>query len=146
MTCPLSTAASSSNMMDGTPARLARAGSACLLRTAHESMAHIVTDGCINCKYTCCVSVCPTDCFREGPNFLVIEPNECVDCSMCARECPADAVHPAHATPRMSAHFSRINLELAMLWPAIRARRERLRCADRWRSARCKLHLLRGLA
>ncbi|AEI75091.1 putative 4Fe-4S ferredoxin [Candidatus Tremblaya princeps PCIT] len=106
-------------------------------------MAHIVTEGCINCKYTCCVSVCPTDCFREGPNFLAIDQSECVDCSMCARECPAGAVHAARSAPIGSCHFARINMELAMLWPAVRARRDRLRCADRWRSVRRKLHLLR---
>ena len=106
-------------------------------------MAHIVTEGCINCRYTCCVSVCPTDCFREGPNFLAIDQSECVDCAMCRRECPADAVHPESAEPMVSCHFARINMELAMLWPAVRARRDRLRCADRWRRVRRKLHLLR---
>jgi len=62
---------------------------------------------------------------------------------MCRRECPADAVHPESAEPMVSCHFARINMELAMLWPAVRARRDRLRCADRWRRVRRKLHLLR---
>ena len=50
-------------------------------------MAHVVTEPCILCKYTDCVDVCPVDCFREGPNFLVIDPDECIDCAVCIPEC-----------------------------------------------------------
>ena len=55
-------------------------------------MAHIVLDNCIRCKYTDCVDVCPVDCFREGPNMLVIDPDECIDCAVCVPECPAEAI------------------------------------------------------
>jgi ferredoxin len=46
-------------------------------------MTHVVLESCIRCKYTDCVDVCPVDCFREGPNFLVIDPDECIDCAVC---------------------------------------------------------------
>ena len=55
-------------------------------------MTHVVTESCIRCKYTDCVDVCPVDCFREGPNFLTIDPDECIDCAVCipsARSTPS---------------------------------------------------------
>ena len=55
-------------------------------------MTHIVSDSCIRCKYTDCVDVCPVDCFREGPNMLVIDPDECIDCAVCIPECPVNAI------------------------------------------------------
>ena len=36
-------------------------------------MTYVVTESCVKCKYTDCVDVCPVDCFREGPNMLVID-------------------------------------------------------------------------
>src|SRR5207342_2738056 len=57
-------------------------------------MTYVVTESCIKCKYTDCVEVCPVDCFREGPNMLVIDPEECIDCTLCVPECPADAIKP----------------------------------------------------
>ena len=56
-------------------------------------MAFIVTESCIQCKHTDCVEVCPVDCFYEGPNFLVINPNECIDCGLCEPECPEKAIY-----------------------------------------------------
>ena len=55
-------------------------------------MTFVVSDGCIKCKHTDCVEVCPVDCFYEGPNFLVINPDECIDCALCEPECPVDAI------------------------------------------------------
>ena len=52
-------------------------------------MTHVVTENCIRCKYTDCVEVCPVDCFHAGPNMLVIDPDECIDCTLCVEECPA---------------------------------------------------------
>ena len=54
-------------------------------------MTYVVTETCIKCKYTDCVDVCPVDCFREGPNMLVIDPGECIDCTLCVAECPVGA-------------------------------------------------------
>ena len=57
-------------------------------------MAYVVTEQCIRCKYMDCVEVCPVDCFYEGENMLVINPNECIDCGVCEPECPAEAIVP----------------------------------------------------
>jgi ferredoxin len=57
-------------------------------------MTYVVTEACINCKFTDCVEVCPVDCFYEGENFLVISPDECIDCGVCEPECPAEAIVP----------------------------------------------------
>ena len=57
-------------------------------------MPYVVTENCIKCKYTDCVEVCPVDCFYEGDNMLVIQPDECIDCGVCEPECPAEAIIP----------------------------------------------------
>ena len=57
-------------------------------------MTFVVTDVCIKCKYTDCVEVCPVDCFYEGENTLVINPDECIDCGVCEPECPIEAIVP----------------------------------------------------
>ena len=62
-------------------------------------MAHVVCEACINCKRTDCVDVCPVDCFREGPNFLVIDPDECIDCAVCIPECPEAAIFAEEDVP-----------------------------------------------
>ena len=51
-------------------------------------MTFVVVDNCIKCKHTDCVEVCPVDCFYEGPNFLVIHPDECIDCALANRNAP----------------------------------------------------------
>ena len=55
-------------------------------------MTYVVTQDCIKCKYTDCVEVCPVDCFYEGDETLVINPDECIDCGVCEPECPAEAI------------------------------------------------------
>ncbi|UTH72669.1 ferredoxin FdxA [Chromobacterium sp. IIBBL 290-4] len=82
-------------------------------------MAYVVTDACIKCKYTDCVEVCPVDCFREGPNFLAIDPEECIDCSLCVAECPVGAIYPEDDVPKGQEHFIPLNAELAKNWPSI---------------------------
>src|SRR5260221_588710 len=62
-------------------------------------MTYVVTESCIKCKYTDCVDVCPVDCFREGPNMLVIDPDECIDCTLCVPECPVDAIFAEDDVP-----------------------------------------------
>ena len=63
------------------------------------AMTYVVTESCIRCKYTDCVDVCPVDCFREGPNFLVIDPDECIDCTLCVAECPVEAIFAEDDVP-----------------------------------------------
>lgn len=93
-------------------------------------MAFVVTENCIKCKFTDCVDVCPVDCFREGPNFLVIDPDECIDCTLCVPECPAEAIFAEDDVPDSQQAFIALNAELAKVWPTIAERKEPLPDAD----------------
>jgi len=95
-------------------------------------MTFVVTENCIRCKYTDCVEVCPADCFHEGPNFLVINPVTCIDCSLCVQECPADAIYADVDVPPEFAHFIQLNAELAELWPVISQAGEPMPEAEQW--------------
>jgi ferredoxin len=105
-------------------------------------MTYVVTEACIKCKYTDCVDVCPVDCFREGPNFLVIDPDECIDCSVCVPECPVEAIYAEDDVPEDQREFIALNAELAKKWPPIVARKEPLPDADRWAGVKGKKALL----
>ena len=105
-------------------------------------MTYVVTESCIKCKYTDCVDVCPVDCFREGPNFLVIDPDECIDCTLCVAECPAEAIFAEDDVPAAQQSFIALNAELAKRWPAIIERKEPPVDADEWLKAKDKLRLL----
>lgn len=105
-------------------------------------MTYVVTENCINCKHTTCVEVCPTDAFREGPNFLVIDPEACVDCDLCPAECPAEAIFADDELPEDQKHFLEINAELATLWPEISAAKEPLPDFADWDGKPNKLDLL----
>jgi len=105
-------------------------------------MAYIVTDNCILCKYTDCVEVCPVDCFHEGPNFLVIDPEECIDCALCEPECPAEAIFAEDDLPPEMAHFTALNIELSAEWPVIDEQKEALPEADKWDGVPDKLQYL----
>ena len=82
-------------------------------------MAFVVTENCIKCKYMDCVEVCPVDCFHEGPNFLVIDPDECIDCTLCEPECPANAIYAEDDVPDDQQDFKQLNADLAKHWPTI---------------------------
>ena len=82
-------------------------------------MTFVVTENCIKCKYMTCVEVCPVDCFHEGPNFLVIDPDECIDCTLCEPECPAKAIYAEDDVPDGQQGFKQLNAELAKSWPVI---------------------------
>jgi ferredoxin len=105
-------------------------------------MAYIVTDNCILCKYTDCVAVCPVDCFHEGPNFLVIDPEECIDCALCEPECPAEAIFSEPAMPFELEHFVALNIELAAIWPLITEQKKALPEAEKWDGVEDKLQYL----
>ena len=105
-------------------------------------MAFVVTDNCILCKYTDCVEVCPVDCFYEGPNFLVIHPEECIDCDLCVPECPAEAIFKEDEVPEGQEHFIELNAELAKKWPHITKQVEPLPDADEWCGVENKLQYL----
>lgn len=95
-------------------------------------MTFVVTENCIKCKFTDCVEVCPVDCFHEGPNFLVIDPDECIDCTLCEPECPANAIFSEDDVPEDQQDFLALNAELAKLWPVITSRKEPPPDADAW--------------
>ncbi|MCM8613225.1 ferredoxin FdxA [Accumulibacter sp.] len=105
-------------------------------------MAYVVTENCIKCKFTDCVDVCPVDCFHEGPNFLVIDPEECIDCTLCVPECPAEAIFAEDDVPQAQQGFIALNAELAQIWPVISERREALPDADEWSGKPDKLRYL----
>lgn len=105
-------------------------------------MTYVVTESCIKCKYTDCVDVCPVDCFREGPNFLVIDPDECIDCTLCVAECPAEAIFAEDDVPADQVQFIELNAELAKEWPAIIERKDALADADDWAKVKDKLGML----
>ena len=79
-------------------------------------MTFVVGDNCIKCKHTDCVEVCPVDCFYEGPNFLVIDPDECIDCALCEPECPAQAIFSEDEVPADQQQFIELNAELSEEW------------------------------
>ncbi len=107
-------------------------------------MTYVITESCIKCKYTDCVDVCPVDCFRAGPNFLVIDPDECIDCTLCVAECPVDAIFPEDEVPESQKHFTTLNAELAKHpnWKPITASIAAPEDADVWAKVKEKMHLL----
>jgi len=96
-------------------------------------MPFVVAEPCINCKYTDCVEVCPVECFHEGPNFLVIDPEVCIDCGACEPVCPARAIFSDANLPDAWKSYVATNAELAKRWPTITEKRKPLLDADKWR-------------
>jgi ferredoxin len=95
-------------------------------------MTFVVTEACIRCKYTQCVDVCPVDAFCEGPNFLVIDPDECIDCAVCVPECPVNAIYAAEDVPGDQQDFLPLNAGLARVWKPITQTKKSLPDADDW--------------
>lgn len=87
-------------------------------------MTFVVTEQCIKCKYMDCVEVCPVDCFYEGPNFLVINPDECIDCALCEPECPVLAIKSEDDLKPGEDIFLSLNKELSETWPNITSMKE----------------------
>lgn len=105
-------------------------------------MTFVVTESCIRCKYTDCVDVCPVDAFREGPNFLAIDPEECIDCAVCVPECPVEAIFAEEDVPADQIDFTALNAELAREWRPITRTKKGLTDADEWASIKEKRHEL----
>ena len=105
-------------------------------------MTFVVLESCIKCKYADCVEVCPVDCFHEGPNMLVIDPEECIDCTLCEPECPVDAIVAEDDIPAGKEQFLELNAELAKSWPVITAAKPAPADADDWKDVKDKLQYL----
>lgn len=105
-------------------------------------MPFVVTENCINCKHTRCAEVCPAGCFHEGPNFLVIDPDRCIDCAICPPNCPADAIREERDVPVEQRSFIRLNAEMSKVWPVITARRPSPPDTEEWDGVPDKLKLL----
>lgn len=100
-------------------------------------MTYVVTEACIKCKYTDCVEVCPVDCFYEGENMLVINPDECIDCGVCEPECPAEAILPD--TEDGMEKWAILNRDYATQWPNLSRKLDAPPDADEWRNVPDKL-------
>lgn len=105
-------------------------------------MTFVVTENCIKCKYQDCVEVCPVDCFYEGPNFLVIHPDECIDCALCEPECPANAIFSEDELPAGQEVFLELNAELAEKWPNITQIGDQPEDREEWNGKTDKLQYL----
>ena len=105
-------------------------------------MPFIVTQSCIKCKYTDCVEVCPVDCFHEGPNMLVIDPDECIDCTLCEPECPVDAIMCDEDVPEDMNELIELNAELSKVWPVLNEIKPPPEDADEWKEKTDKLQYL----
>lgn len=105
-------------------------------------MTFVVTESCIKCKYTDCVEVCPVDCFHEGENFLVIDPDECIDCTLCVPECPVEAIFDEDDLPSDQEAFIQLNVELSRQWPVISEMKDPPEDADEWAEVTDKIDQL----
>jgi len=105
-------------------------------------MTYVVTENCIKCKYTDCVEVCPVDCFHEGPNFLVIDPEECIDCTLCVPECPINAIYAEDDLPSELQQYVALNAELSQNWPVITEKKPAPDDAAEWEDKPDKLQYL----
>src|SRR4051812_14624842 len=112
------------------------------LRFSGPAMTFVVTESCIKCKYTDCVDVCPVDCFREGPNMLVIDPDECIDCTLCVPECPVEAIFAEDDVPDAQKDFIALNRELSQSWKPLIERKPAPADADEWAKKKDKKNLL----
>lgn len=98
-------------------------------------MTFVVTEKCIKCKYTDCVEVCPVDCFYEGENMLVINPDECIDCGVCEPECPIEAIQPE---AEHLIEMIETNREYSQKWPKITTKKQPMPEADEFKDKQRK--------
>ena len=109
---------------------------------AAPGMTFVVTEQCIKCKYTDCVEVCPVDCFHEGPNMLVIDPDECIDCTLCEPECPVEAILSEDDLTEEQQPYLELNEELSRLWPVLTEKKDGPEDAADWEWVEGKLQYL----
>jgi|TARA_R110001599_G_scaffold211144_1_gene408539 ferredoxin len=105
-------------------------------------MTHIVGDACVRCKFTDCVEVCPVDCFHEGPNILVIDPEVCIDCGACIEMCPVEAIYLDEDLPKDQAEYVDINTLLSLKYPVITEAKDPHPESEKYREVKGKSHLI----
>ena len=106
-------------------------------------MTHVVTSACVMCKYQDCVHVCPVEAFREAEEYLVIDPDECIDCTLCEPECPVEAIKSEDDLTDDENVFLELNAELSKEWPVITEMADDpLPDAEEWAGKEGKLDLL----
>ncbi|MFK5915521.1 MAG: ferredoxin family protein [Woeseiaceae bacterium] len=105
-------------------------------------MTYVVTEDCIKCLHTDCVEVCPVDCFHIGPNFMVIDPDECIDCTLCEPECPVEAIFAEDELPDGMENYTALNEELSREWPVLTEMVDAPADAEEWAGKPDKLKLL----
>ena len=106
-------------------------------------MTYVVNENCIKCKLTDCVEVCPVDCFYEGENMLVINPDECIDCAVCVPECPVNAIVPdTDSTTQDLDYWMQLNATLSKSYISITRKKDPLPEADQFKDVKDKKHLL----
>lgn len=106
-------------------------------------MTYLVTEGCINCKHGDCIPVCPVDAFHQGPNFVSINPDVCIDCGICVQECPEDAIfdeHVLNASER--AYWLDVNTRTSKVWPIVTQKVGPMPDYETWSSVKNKRELL----
>jgi len=105
-------------------------------------MTYVVTENCIRCKHTDCVEVCPVDAFHEGPNFLAINPDECIDCHVCVDACPVNAIVADDDDYPNLQEWIDLNARLSKNWPVITVKKEAMVSAESWKDVPNKRDML----
>lgn len=106
-------------------------------------MTHVVTESCINCRNAFCVEQCPVDCFHQGENFMVINPDGCIDCLACVAVCPENAIFSLESVPDSQKSFIKLNAELASKWEIAPKGSSRLADSGKWSGVKDKLQYLK---
>ena len=106
-------------------------------------MTYLVNDKCIKCKLTDCVEVCPVDCFYEGENFIVINPEECIDCGLCEPACPVKAIYAEDELPPDQIPFVEINDNLSRKWPNLTQKKDAMPEAEKYAEIKNKIGMLK---
>lgn len=105
-------------------------------------MTFVVTEKCICCRYTTCISVCPVNCFHLGGNFLVINHKVCIDCALCVPECPLNAIQNEYDLNNIEVKYIKINSYFAAKWPIALKKKQTLPFAKNWEQIPNKLKYL----
>jgi ferredoxin len=74
--------------------------------------------------------------------MLVIDPDECIDCTLCVAECPVEAIFAEDDVPDSQREFIQMNAELSKIWQAIIEKKPAPGDADEWAQVKEKKHLI----